>query len=97
MTSTKQASCQKIVHPLKKGEIDYQCRRLHYKDGWCKQHHPVLIAEKEKAHKLMQEKHRQSLKDKNSLTIENAIVFLVNNGYRVEKVNAANPNNSTAV
>ena len=43
-------NCQKIVHPLQKGAQDYGCRRQHYKDGWCIQHHPEKLAAKEKKH-----------------------------------------------
>jgi hypothetical protein len=80
--------CQKIVHPLKKGAQDYECRREHYKDGWCKQHHPDLVAAKEK--QLSEDSARWKAErleaNKSALTIENAIVLLVQNGYRVEKV-----------
>ena len=80
--------CQKVVHPLKKGAQDYGCTREHYKNGWCKQHHPDLIAEKER--KRIEDQARWKAErlegDKNKLTIENAIVLLIQSGYRVEKL-----------
>ncbi len=95
--------CQKIVHPLKKGAQDYGCRREHYKDGWCKQHNPELVALKErkqaednarwKFEKALLEREREAQRlfdlaqlEKGGLTIETAIVLLVQSGYRVEKL-----------
>lgn len=82
--------CQKIVHPLAKGAVDYPCRRPHYADGWCKQHHPEIVAAKEADDDLMRREWDAERKAKlekaegAALTIENAIVLLVKNGYRVE-------------
>ena len=95
--------CQKIVHPLEKGAVDYQCGKPHFKDGWCKLHHPEIVAAKEKQRAednarweieqelRKREKKAQRLSDlaqleKGGTTIETAIVLLVQNGYRVEKL-----------
>lgn len=90
--------CQKIIHPLEKGAVDYQCRKPHYKDGWCKLHHPEIVEVKAKRHaenvllsREKNEKNVQRLFDlaqlkKCGLTIETAIVLLVQSGYRVEKL-----------
>ena len=90
------SNCQKIIHPLKKGAKDYTCTRKHYKDGWCHQHHPEIIAAREKEKQDQDERckefklnqinmYKNSL-TKNSLTIENAIYLLINNGYMVGKL-----------
>lgn len=82
--------CQKIVHPLTKGAVDYQCRSKHYADGWCKRHHPKIVAAKETERELLRRECAVERKAKLEqaegavLTIENAIVLLVQNGYRVE-------------
>ena len=82
--------CQKIVHPLAKNAVDYQCRRPHYADGWCKQHNPEIIAAKEAEDDLRMRERASERKMKleqhegKALTIENAIVLLVKSGYRVE-------------
>lgn len=84
--------CQKIVHPLMKGAVDHQCRRPYYADGWCKQHHPDIVAAKEAEADLRRREWDAERKAKlekaegAALTIENAIVLLVQNGYRVELV-----------
>jgi hypothetical protein len=84
--------CQKIVHPLAKGAVDYQCRRQHYADGWCKQHHPEIVAAKEAEDELRRREWAAERKTKlekaegTALTIESAIVLLVQSGYRVELV-----------
>ena len=75
------------------------CGYPEFKDGFCKKHHPDEIAaraaQKERRAeewKLQQrEKKAERLKELEkkecaALTIENAIVLLVQNGYRVEKV-----------
>jgi len=84
--------CQKIVHPLAKGALDYQCTKPHWDGGWCKIHHPALIAQKEAENELRQKEYAAERKAKleqmqgPALTIENAIVLLVQSGYRVELV-----------
>lgn len=84
--------CQKIVHPLGKGKADYQCTKVHYKDGWCFQHHPEIVAAKNEECELRQREHKAERLRKlgevegDKLTIDNAIVLLVKNGYRVELV-----------
>tara|TARA_R110000822_G_scaffold261641_1_gene386216 strand:- start:120 stop:383 length:264 start_codon:yes stop_codon:yes gene_type:complete len=71
--------CHKIIHPFKKGAEDYACKRLHFKDGWCKQHHPELIAKK------AEEAQIQNLKSDKILNKENAILLLIQLGYEVSK------------
>lgn len=71
-----------MVHPLAKGAEDYLCRRPHYLDGWCKQHHPST--EQERLAKLAD--YNQKKETEEVMTIDKAIVFLVKNGYRVEMV-----------
>ena len=84
--------CQKIVHPLAKGAVDYQCTRPHWDGGWCKIHHPEIISQKEAENKLRQKEYAAERKAKleqtqgPALTIESAIVLLVQSGYRVELV-----------
>jgi hypothetical protein len=99
----KMDKCQKIVHPLEKGAVDYQCGKPYYKDGWCKLHHPEIVAAKAKKkaedrakwkdEKALREREREAQRlfdlaqlEKGGLTIETAIVLLVQNGYRVEKL-----------
>ena len=82
--------CHKMVHPLAKGEEDYICRKPHYKDGWCKIHHPETIAKKvadEIAWREEMMERESSAAKKTELTIENAILLLVSNGYQVAKIN----------
>ncbi len=59
---------QKIVRPLRKGgatgALDYQCTKTHYKDGWCKLHHPGLIAEKEAENERVMREHEERMKRK---------------------------------
>ena len=82
--------CQKIVVPLGKGKEPYQCTKVHYKDGWCFMHYPDHIAAKKEDEELRKREYKAERLRKLSeiespqLTIENAIVLLVKNGYRVE-------------
>jgi hypothetical protein len=86
------SKCKFLVHPLAKGAIDHLCTKTHYRDGWCYQHHPQNVADREEEKKLHQLRMKEKRKNEidllegKSLTIENAIVLLVQNGYRVEKV-----------
>jgi len=73
--------CQKLVHPLKKGATDYLCTRPHFKDGWCRPHHPDTIAQKEKEQLRLSEIGKQNHKN----PIEDAVLLLISNGYLVGK------------
>jgi hypothetical protein len=71
--------CTKLIHPLAKGREDYLCTRPHFKDGFCRSHHPDHIAEKiAKSHRLIYSPVTE---------IEKAILLLVSSGYTVSKNN----------
>jgi hypothetical protein len=77
----------------------HTCGYPQFKDGLCKKHHPSSIAEK--AAEQERWRQENELRDReykaerlkalagiegSSLTIDNAILLLVKNGYRVEKL-----------
>lgn len=62
-----------FLEPLK-------CANPAFKDGICKIHHPEEIAKKKAKKALQQYGHEQGV-----LAIDNAILLLVKNGYRVER------------
>ena len=86
--------CNAIVKPTPaKGAEDRNpparsCGYPEFKDGFCKKHHPDEIAartseqERRKAERLKELVKKECA----ALTIANAIVLLVQKGYRVEKV-----------
>ena len=83
-----------MVHPLEKGIADYRCGKPLFADGWCKLHHPTESKKKKLEERERRERGRiamelsmQSKISSKELNIENAIVLLVQNGYRVELVN----------
>ena len=76
-----------------------KCGYPEFKDGFCKKHHPEEIAarkaeqdrrnEEWELHQREEKAERLKAlenKERGALTVENAIVLLVQNGYRVEKV-----------
>lgn len=97
MTCSKMINPQPNIGDVDRNPPPRQCKGVIYKDGFCKRHHPDTIAEKELSEREHQNKmneiHKEersarlrALENKDSLTIENAIVLLVKNGYRVEKI-----------
>ena len=78
--------CNFKVTPLAKGVQPYLCRRPDYADGWCKQHHPEIIRKKHEEDEERSKKWREQKEKGNALTIDNAILLLIKNGYRVELI-----------
>ena len=70
--------CQTIIKSKKVNIDDYRCKRPHYKNDSCYQHHPDIILE-EKSRR----KNPYSTHDKEKLTIESAIKLLLTNGYTI--------------
>ena len=44
----KEGYCIKAVYSTDRFPIEYQCTRKIWKDGFCKQHHPNTVAERQK-------------------------------------------------
>jgi len=83
-------SCHHIVRPWGKGNKPYYCRYDHHKGGWCWQHHPDEISKR-----AAREQNRvdRSLAQTLNLrkALDDAILLLVEHGYRVEKVSTPVP------
>lgn len=67
---------------------DHRCERPEWKDGLCKLHHPDDIAEKAAERQRMIACHQAHVAKKAEFLseVDSAILLLVKNGYRVEKV-----------
>ncbi len=84
-------ACQKIVQPQVVGALSpppmRPCKGKHFADGWCKLHHPRLVAERQAR---MDALNRERLETRNERIKANhigrAIALLMTNGYKVEKL-----------
>lgn len=89
--------CQQMVKKsVAKSHPEYgqshQCGRHHYKDGWCKTHHPKLIAQREKEAAQWraecleeQENYRRARQERmlDELSLERALGMVMRAGYQV--------------
>jgi hypothetical protein len=73
--------CKKRVW-LQGGFVDYQCSRKIWKDGYCKQHHPETVEERQgKSDMKWEEKIKIREKGKLFTDYQTVIMFLQQHGF----------------
>ena len=83
-------TCKKMIEPQPKiGAANRHpdarcCKYTVWKDGFCKKHHPERVAEKEREKEDFKKRWAKPSTPA-VLNIDNAILLLIDSGYRVEK------------